>query len=267
MIDRRGGPDERWESLLQDAARRFPYPPTPDVAGAVRHQSIQAASPPASRIWLRWAAAATAVSLLIVGTLAAVPQVRASVLELLRIGNVRILLVEPTPTPQAQPPPSASSPPSPAPVTSVLQLAGETTLAEAEAQLGFPVRLPAHPPELGPPDRVYAQHLEGPLVVLVWLDASQPDRVQLSLHQLGPGVIGEKVVPTVVQETTVNGLPAVWTEGPHLLQFQTADGVPVFDSRRLVTGHVLVWQAGEITYRLETDMSLEEAVEIAESLE
>jgi hypothetical protein len=34
----------------------------------------------------------------------------------------------------------------------------------------------------------------------------------------------------------------------------------------LIEGHVLIWTEGEITYRLETDMPLEEAVRVAESL-
>jgi len=34
----------------------------------------------------------------------------------------------------------------------------------------------------------------------------------------------------------------------------------------LVEGNVLLWTEGEITYRLETDQRMEEAVRIAESL-
>jgi hypothetical protein len=36
---------------------------------------------------------------------------------------------------------------------------------------------------------------------------------------------------------------------------------------RLVSGHVLIWAGLDVTYRLETDLSLKEAVRIAESLE
>jgi hypothetical protein len=36
---------------------------------------------------------------------------------------------------------------------------------------------------------------------------------------------------------------------------------------RLINGHVLIWAGLDVTYRLETDLSLEEAVKIAESLE
>jgi hypothetical protein len=69
----------------------------------------------------------------------------------------------------------------------------------------------------------------------------------------------------VVEETTVNGRPALWTEGPYLLQFRR-DGHTVTEVQRLVEGHVLIWAEGEITYRLESDLPLEEAVRIAESL-
>jgi len=36
---------------------------------------------------------------------------------------------------------------------------------------------------------------------------------------------------------------------------------------RLIEGHVLIWTMGDVTYRLETELSLEEAIKIAESLE
>jgi hypothetical protein len=39
------------------------------------------------------------------------------------------------------------------------------------------------------------------------------------------------------------------------------------DIRRLIDGHVLIWEEDGITYRLETGVTLEEAVKIAESLQ
>jgi hypothetical protein len=136
-------------------------------------------------------------------------------------------------------------------------------MAEAQARAGFAIKLPTYPPDLGPPDRVFLQDMAGPVVITVWLAPDQPDRVRLSLHQLGPGTFAEKVQPRVVQETTVRGQPALWTEGPHLLQ--VPDGG--YEPRRLVTGNTLIWAEGEITYRLETDLPLDEALRIAESLE
>jgi hypothetical protein len=279
------GPNAEWEARLRAAARTFPYPPTPDIAGGVRSRLDAKAERPARlRPRLAWAVIAV---LLILGGLLAVPQVRAAVVQFLQIGAIRIFLVEPTPTmtpttvtspgplppmlatPISTPteePPTATPRPTPTPLSSVLDLAGETTLAEAQAQVDFPIRLPTYPPDLGPPDRVFLQDLGGPVMVLVWLDPGQPDRVRLSLHQLGPGTFGQKLQPPVIQETTVHGQPALWTEGPYLLQFQRG-GQVVYEGQLLVTGHVLVWVEEDITYRLETNLSLAEAVQIAESLQ
>jgi hypothetical protein len=66
----------------------------------------------------------------------------------------------------------------------------------------------------------------------------------------------------VIAQTTVNGQPAVWAEGPYILRVRNG----YIDERRLIEGHVLIWKEGDVTYRLETDLSLEEAVKIAESL-
>jgi hypothetical protein len=57
----------------------------------------------------------------------------------------------------------------------------------------------------------------------------------------------------------------LWTVGPYALQFQRS-GQVIYDLRRLIEGHVLIWTEEGITYRLETDLSLQEAVQIAESL-
>jgi hypothetical protein len=278
------GPNTEWEARLRATVRAFPYPPTPDIAGAVRRRlEAESARPAGLRPRQAWVVVAV---LLILGGLLAVPQVRAAVVQFRQIGAIRIFLTEPTPTvtptvapsPSLLPPavdtpssasteerPTATPRPSPTPLFSVLDLAGETTLVEAQQKAGFPIRLPTYPPDLGPPDRVFLQDLGGPVAVLAWLDPDQPDRVRLSLHQLGPGTFGQKFEPPVVRETTVHGERALWTEGPYLLQFQRG-GQVLYETRRLVTGHVLVWVEDDITYRLETDLPMDEAVRVAESL-
>jgi hypothetical protein len=116
---------------------------------------------------------------------------------------------------------------------------------------------------LGPPDKVYLQNLDGPAVVLVWLNPVQPNQIRASLHQLAQGALISKIEPRVIQETTVSGRRALWTEGPYFLQLQNGN----YDIRRLVEGNVLIWTEGDITYRLESDLSLPEAVQIAETLQ
>jgi hypothetical protein len=258
-------PFDRWEAQLEETARGLKYPPTPDIASAVSRQLVaKRRHPGLAHRRVVWALAT--VGVLIIGILL-VPPVRAGILEVLRIGAVRIFLVEPTSTPL--PPPSIATPtqptvtpqPTATPLTSVLDLAGETTLAEARRRVNFPIRLPTYPADLGPPDKVFVQEFAGPILIFVWLDDNQPSRVRLSLYQLPPGPYVEKSRPRALESTSVNGRSAIWAEGAHLLI--TPSGSDVM--RRLVDGHLLVWTEGDITYRLETDLSQAEAIRIAES--
>jgi len=246
-------PGSDLEKQLQSAARAFDYPETPDIVRGLKRRWT---TRPVRRPGLPRLAWAAAVLLAVIAGLFAVPQVRARVLDWIRLGAVRIFLVEPTPAPTVRP--------TPVQIASLLNLAGETTLEEAEKTAGFDLRLPAEPPDLGRPDRVYLQDLGGPAVVLVWVDENRPDQVRLSLFELGPGTSGiDKIQPKVIQETQVNDARALWTEGPHFLQLRNGE----MDLRSLVAGNTLIWVADGVTYRLETDQSMEEAVRIAESVE
>jgi len=259
---------------LRKWSQDFPYPATPDIAGSIaRHLQGEARFAQPLRPRLAWGIIAL---VFLLGVLMAVPTVRAQVLEFLQIGAIRIFLVEPTPTAahvftqtpvQAGQPesPTASATPSPSPgvYPSISELAGETSLAEARSQLDFPIWLPTYPSDLGQPDRVFLQDLGGQSVLLVWMDPAEPDRIRLNLLLMGPGTFAEKVTSSVIEETTVNGQRAIWTEGPHLLHLGGSihDYVPL-----VVKGNVLIWGEEEVTYRLETDLPLDEAVRVAESL-
>ena len=141
-------------------------------------------------------------------------------------------------------------------------LAGETSFEDAQARLPFPIRLPEYPANLGTPDRVFLQE-DGEMVILVWTDPDNPEIARLSLHEIGPGkVVVSKFEPRIIQETQVNGVYAIWTQGPYLLQVTSG----VYEFRRLVEGNTLIWEQDETTYRLETDLTLKEALQIAESL-
>src|SRR3990172_9350635 len=194
-------PVDRWEARLRATAGVLPYPSTPDVAGAVRRRLAADSARPAQRPFvtrrprLAWA---MAVVVLLVAGLLAVPEVRAGLLQFLRIGAVRIFLVPPTPTPSeaevivsALPgtgtlAPTATLHPTPPLVSSLLDLAGETTLEDARTRFGFPIALPAYPAGLGPPDRVFLQNFGGPMVVLVWLRSAPPEPGRLR-PPLAPG--------------------------------------------------------------------------------
>ncbi|HSL26910.1 MAG TPA: hypothetical protein VLA54_11570 [Acidimicrobiia bacterium] len=71
---------------------------------------------------------------------------------------------------------------------------------------------------------------------------------------------------TTVDRVMVNGVSGFWLAGgPHVFGFETGRSDMVADASRL-TGNVLVWEAGGITYRLESLLSLEASLAIAESL-
>ena len=143
-------------------------------------------------------------------------------------------------------------------------MGGETTLEDAQQKIGFPIPLPTYPADLGQPDRVFLQDAGGWMLILVWLDPQQPDHVQMSLHMIEEGSWTiQKFQPTIIKETTVNGLRAIWTVGDYPLIMRNGD----IQFTRMIDGHVLIWEENKITYRLETDLELDEAIRIAESLQ
>lgn len=262
-------PDEQWEEAVRQRARELVYPPTPQVAEQVIAHLGERGQGRSRQLQPLWVV--SLILALLIG-LWAVPPVRAAILEFLQIGAVRIWLVEPTPTPTSTPTEETSSgesaptvQPSPTPLRSLFDLAGETTLAEAEEKAGFPVRLPTYPSGLGPPDGVFYQELGGPVVVLVWMNPERAGEAKYSLHILGEGAILDKGNPTVIVRTSVNGNPAAWTRGPYVLSYGSGGGEH-WDFRRIVSDRVLVWFEDGLTYRLESNLTLEEAKRMAESL-
>jgi hypothetical protein len=266
-------PDEQWEESVRQTASALAYPSTPDVAEQVmvRLTTTQRTRlhPRTRRLQPVWVIGLLLA--LLIGLLA-VPPVRAAILEFLQIGAVRIWLVEPTPVPtsassgeRSSTGPRSTAQPSATPLRSLFDLAGETTLAEAEANAGFAIRLPTYPSDLGPPDGVFYQELGGPVVVLVWLNPEQEDKALFTLHILGERAIAEKGNPPVVITTTVKGNEAAWAEGPYMLAYGQG-GQEDWRMRYLVSGRVLIWVEDGLTYRLESDLSLQEAVRMAESL-
>ena len=259
------------DARLRTVAPGFAYPPTPDIAGAVGRR-LAAGRPQRTRPRLRLAAVVLALLLAVLATLFLVPEARAWVQSIFPIGSVEIVRITPTPTPSVPAtlaptaiPPASKAAPVP---TWAPDLAGETTLAKAQAGAGIPIRLPNYPPGIGPPDRVFVQDIGGQAVILVWLAPGHPDQPRLSLHALTSGMIARKMVDpsTTIQETTVNGQYAVWVRGPHMLQYRSGQPNDQLRPEQLVRGNTLIWTQGTITYRLETSEPITEAIKIAESV-
>lgn len=274
---------DEWAATVQALAGRYPFPPTPNIAGQVRRRleaGAASARHPARPAWQR-PALALAILLLLLLVALSVPAVRAAVREWLQIGAVRILLTPPSTEPATTAPASSQwprvglTPPvnaAEAGTTATLPAATVTpplgaplTLAEAQVQAGFELRLPTAPPADRPPDRVYLQPLpvlsEERVVISVWDDAGRPGEPILSLYQIkSENCCLKGAWASGGAETEVGGEQAYWVEGPHPLSIDRGDNWSI------VPGDVLIWAEGAFTYRLESTLSLEETVTVAESL-
>jgi hypothetical protein len=225
-------PMDEFESQLQRIAREVVYPPTPIIRWRAQRRSVQA----------RYALATLAVLLALV----MISPLRANVLEWLRIGVVTIFTGE------------TAAPASTMP--SLVDLFGETTLEAARESVEFDVRLPQN---FGLPDHVYMQNGDGAAVIMVWLARENQPAISLYVFGATEGIYG-KFLDTAVN-TQVNGQPAVWADVPHSLQYQVGNFIRKYLTF-IVEGNVLIWAEDGITYRLESNLLMEEAIAIAESL-
>ena len=260
---------ELFAQRLLSISKGLDYPSTPDIVGSVMtrlHPSIRSRFISRRLVW------SLTIILILCSSLMLIPPARAAILEFIQIGVVRIFRAEPTPlSPPNQEVPSTMAPLTATPASTLPSLipilenlAGEMSLEEAQHAVNYPILLPSYPPDLGLPHRIFVQEADGKMAILIWLNPQQPDQVLMSLHFLPAGSWAiKKVEPTLIQETTVNGRRAIWAIGPYPLRLYNGD----IEYQRLIDGHVLIWADGDVTYRLETDLPLEEAIKIAESLQ
>ena len=75
---------------------------------------------------------------------------------------------------------------------------------------------------------------------------------------LGPG--------TTLEAVRVNGGRGFWIAGePHGLQYVGPDGEILFDTTRL-SGNTLLWEQGDLTLRIEGQLTREQALAVAASM-
>ncbi|MBI4305278.1 MAG: hypothetical protein HY678_03065 [Chloroflexi bacterium] len=185
-----------------------------------------------------------------------------------------------TPTPAFADQTATPIPPTPTPVpTPDRTMTGASTLVQAREQVPFPILVAAYPEDIGAPDEVYVQELGSPrdiqVILRYYIGAGTsfvpPDDSNhlFTLYQFKATGMFSKMVfsGTRLKEVEVDGARGFWLEGSsHLIEYRTSDGREVIDSRRQVTGNTLAWEVGDITYRLETTLPLDEARKIADSL-
>jgi len=71
---------------------------------------------------------------------------------------------------------------------------------------------------------------------------------------------------TEVETVAVGDAPGYWIEGErHFLAYRAPDGTRIEDSIRVV-GNTLLWTRDGVTYRLEGELTRDEAIELAGTL-
>jgi hypothetical protein len=276
------------EAALIAVGPRIDFPPMPDIAQAVgtrlradlraapvtdirrpgyRRPALLAfrrsARPVFRPAWQRVAAVAAAVTLIAAGTLALSPSARDAVADLLGLRGVRIRVV-----------PSLS--PLPTPSHSLgegLSLGDRVTVATAQTQVPYHILVPTEP-GFAIPDEVY-------------LDQSIPDGQVTFLYRArtglpissytGAGLLVtefrgstdresiEKLLAggTELQRVTVDAQPGYWIAGaPHEIFYLDQHGLRFPQELRLA-GNVLLWQAGDLTLRIEWALGKQAALDLA----
>lgn len=231
------------ELQLRALAAELDFPPTPDhLAPAVRAELER---PRRSR--RRWLVAALVVLVVALAGVLAVPSARTAIEGWLGIGGVKFEFVSTLPERRVVGTPDLG-----------------TTVSLRDAEDHTPFRIVVPPDDLGRYTLYVHEPPRGGVVSFVY---GTKRRARMILSEL-PGDYRPYIQKTisqtnVVTETTVNGRPALWLEGAHYVEFADAAGHFGFEPARLA-GRVLLWERGGVTYRLEGDLTLEQAREVAQ---
>ena len=252
-------PDTGYDVLVADLTalgRTLPRPvPGPRLTAAVMTRVADMPAPemaPPPQRFRRWVTVAVArrrrqVAVVVTAVLLALlatPPVRAAVADWFGFAGV---MVRDDPTPrmsEAPPPPTAGT---------------STSLDEAAALVAFEPVLPA---ALGPPQgvevsadrRVLSMSWSGEVDGAVRLDQFD-GRLDYTFAKTSPDV----------EFASVDGSFALWFEAPHEVVLLNRDGSTHTETARLA-GHTLIWEHGATAMRLEGDVSLARAIEIARSV-
>lgn len=244
---------EALEAQLSDLAPAVAFPRTPDLAATVAARLRAPRVVPLRRSFRRSLLLAAALVLLVVGGALAV-----------RFG-LELLSIEFGPVPS----------PTIAPGTG-LRLGQLVSLEEVTDSADFEVLTPS---ALGLPDAVYdggvalrgqvafvyaprsdlpASHLLGGAGLLITQNDGRAD-----------DGLAHKIVDSssaTVERVDVDGAPGLWISGaPHIFWYLAPDGEFINESRRLV-GDTLAWERDGVLYRIEGDITLQRALEIAASM-
>jgi hypothetical protein len=215
--------DDGVEAALRDLGRQIHVPEPPDLTASV----LTRINAPRRRN--RWLTALVSAVTAFAIAFAVSPAVRAGVQNLLEFAGVQF---------RTEPPPTVA-PPLPS---------SEVSLDEARKQMPFEIHLP---PRLGTPDKITVHEgrfvsLHYPKVRLDEFDGTISTTIGKLVHGEGVEQIGDKV----------------WIPYPHEIFYIDRNG-QWHDEEPHGAGKTLIWQRGQVTMRLEGDLTKEEALEIS----
>ena len=227
------------ELRLQELGGEIAYPATPRFDLGFDHRPARAGR-------LRPLALGFAILVVaLAGVLALSPGARSAFLEIFQIRGATVERVETLPEVQAQ----------------RVDFGERVGRDEAERRAGFELL------DVGEPDAIFVRP-DG-LASVVYGD---PDEPRLVLSQ-ARGAIYDGFIKktggrgTIIREVTVDGEPGLFVDGPdHFVMFRDENGF-ISDEATYLAGTVLLWNRGDLLLRLEGDLTLEEALGLAESAE
>jgi hypothetical protein len=246
--------DEQLSAALTALGRDVAFPPAPALSSAVSARltaelarGVRPRVPGLALLERRRVLVLVAVGLLAVLAIAGAAR--------LAIGAFEVR-VQPGAAPTASLPPVEPS-----------ALGDPVSEREAVARAGFEPLLPPG----SRPDEVYVIDTEfgDPGILYAWRPSATYPRIEGTAWGLvlivaqGDQEFATKTVNRfdALVDVEVNGDRAAWIPAPHEISISTDRGSETFS----VTGNVLIWQVGDLSYRLETSLGRAQAIALAES--
>ena len=242
------GEIERLENDIALLGRALVYPETPSLAARVRSriepESTTRTPAPAWQLALIGLAAAVVALAFVVGVLAPARNAVADIFD-----RINIFQTEGVPAGLTR------------------DITGtEITFEEAESLLGFPLRLP----DGAGPNRVLLQDFgQVKAAVLFYRDGyGTPYALFQTNTNVGKGLSVGKGVLEAGQAQPVRSLggEAYWLTGLRIVQYYDIDGAVLQDSVRATDVNTLLWVRDGRVFRIEGELTQEQAVSIANSL-
>ena len=234
------------ETRLRTLGPDVDYPETPDLLAAVEDRL---AVRPRRRRGLRLAVALAVLAASLGAVLAASPGARSAFLELFHLSGATIARVDALPRAEALPDWAPGIP---------------MPLADAQRRVGFRIRLP-HTTGDKQVRNVLLDEQGGGVVSVVW--CCKPTLVLTQFAGAAVPYLQKLASPeTAIQAVEVDGKPGYWiADGPHVVLFRAQDG-SFHDYELRVAGNVLLWVDGDVTLRLEGQLTRDEAIELASAV-